>query len=260
MDPASFFRFRLLIPGILAAISAFLGPVAFPQQKTDTIAYGIPEMVFVAGGTFQMGSKTGGSDKRPVHLVVLKDFYIGKYEVTQAQWKAVMGDDDHVNYFEGCPDCPVERVSWFNAVAFTEKLNALTGEKYRLPTEAEWEFAARGGNLSASFKYSGSDSAMDVAWRHDNAGNMTHPVGQKNPNELGLYDMSGNVWEWCADWYSASFYALSPEKNPIGPSKGSQRVIRGGSWFQDSFGLNTTDRKSMNPEWRLGFVGLRLCK
>lgn len=105
-------------------------------------------MVFIAGGTFQMGSKTGGSDKRPVHRVVLNDFYIGKYEVTQAQYKKVMGEDDHINYFEGCPDCPVERVSWYNAVAFTEKLSMLTGEKYRLPTEAEWEFAARGGEFN----------------------------------------------------------------------------------------------------------------
>jgi len=260
MDPASSFRFRLLILSILAAIFAIHGTPAFPQQETDTIADGFPEMVFIAGGTFQMGSKTGGSDKRPVHLVVLKDFYIGKYEVTQAQWKAVMGDDDHINYFEGCPDCPVERVSWFNAVAFAEKLAVLTGEKYRLPTEAEWEFAARGGNQSGLFKYSGSDSTAEVAWRNDNAENMTHPVGMKKSNESGTYDMSGNVWEWCSDWYSDSYYVVSPRQNPTGPVKGTQRVMRGGSWFQDSFGLNVTDRKAMNPEWRLGFVGFRVCK
>jgi len=230
------------------------------QEVEERAILNLPEMVFVPGGTFKMGSKTGGSDKRPVHLVTLNDFYIGKYELTQAQWKAVMGDDSHLNYFEGCPDCPVDRVSWYNAMDFIDKLNALTGEKYRLPTEAEWEFAARGGTQSRSFKYSGSDSTAEVAWRNDNAENRTHPVGRKQSNESGIYDMSGNVWEWCSDWYSDSYYAISPTQNPTGPVKGSQRVIRGGSWFQDSFGLNTSDRKAMNPEWRLGFVGFRLCR
>lgn len=260
MNTASFLCFRLLIPGFLIVIILIQGSCTYGQQKNDTTSDWIPEMVFIAGGTFQMGSKTGGSDKRPVHRVVLNDFYIGKYEVTQAQYKKVMGEDDHINYFEGCPDCPVERVSWYNAVAFTEKLSMLTGEKYRLPTEAEWEFAARGGIQSGSFKYSGSDSIAAVAWRSDNSANMTHPVGMKMPNEAGLFDMSGNVWEWCSDWYSDSYYSMSPEQNPAGPESGSQRVIRGGSWFQDSFGLNITDRKAMNAEWRLGFVGFRICK
>jgi formylglycine-generating enzyme required for sulfatase activity len=233
---------------------------ALPQPATDTLISYVPEMVFVAGGNFKMGSKTGGSDKKPAHVVWLDDFYIGKYEVTQAQWKAVMNDDGHLNFFEGYPDCPVERVSWLNVVQFIIKLNALTGEKFRLPTEAEWEYAARGGNKSRAFKYSGSDSACDVAWRNDNAENMTHPVGLKKPNELGIFDMSGNVWEWCLDWYDESYYSVSPGKNPAGPPTGLERVIRGGSWFQDSSGLNVTDRKAVNPEWQLGFVGFRLCK
>ncbi len=260
MNPASIFCYRLLAQNFLIVIFLVQGTCACAQHKSDTISDWIPEMVFIAGGTFQMGSRTGGSDKRPVHSVVLKDFYIGKYEVTQAQWKKVMGEDDHNNYFEGCPDCPVERVSWYNAVAFTEKLSLLTGEHYRLPTEAEWEFAARGGIQSGSFRYSGSDSVPAVAWRPDNSANMTHPVGMKKPNEAGTYDMSGNVWEWCSDWYSDSYYSVSPQKNPAGPGSGSQKVIRGGSWFQDSFGLNITDRKAMNAEWRLGFVGFRVCK
>ncbi|MEI6749815.1 MAG: SUMF1/EgtB/PvdO family nonheme iron enzyme [Bacteroidota bacterium] len=251
---------RIFPKTVLAVFLCMFCLNASPQADKNIIIPKLPEMVFVAGGTFQMGSKTGGSDKQPVHTVRLDDFYIGKYEVTQAQWKAVMNDDGHLNFFEGYPDCPVERVSWLNAVRFIVKLNALTGEKFRLPTEAEWEFAARGGNHSRSFKYSGSDSAREVAWRSDNAEGMTHPFGLKKPNELGIFDMSGNVWEWCVDWYSESYYTISPRRNPTGPIAGTERVIRGGSWFQDSSGLNVTDRKAVNPEWQLGFVGFRLCK
>ena len=240
---------------------------AFPPAKInsnplsiDTNSLNIPEMVFVAGGTFKMGEKIGGSDKRPPHTVKIDDFFIGKYEVTQAQWLSVMGNDGHVNYFDSCSDCPVERVSWNNVMDYIVRLNALTGKKYRLPTEAEWEFAARGGNKSSSYKYSGSDNSYNVAWRNGNANNTTHSVGLKTPNELGLYDMSGNVWEWCSDGYSATYYSISPKVNPTGPLMSTERVLRGGSWFQDSFGLNVTDRKSLDPEWRLGFVGFRLCR
>jgi len=258
---SSFYQFiRRLFIIFHVVLFSILSPDAFPQQSIDKIIPPLPEMVFVSGGTFKMGSKIGGSDKKPVHTVKLDGFYIGKYEVTQAQYHAVMGNDGHLNFFEGYPDCPVERVSWFNAVHFIIKLNDLTGDKYRLPTEAEWEYAPRGGNKSLSFKYSGSDSTSDIAWCNYNAGSMTHPVGLKKPNELGIFDMSGNVWEWCADWYSEFYYVVSPVKNPTGPATGTERVIRGGSWFQDSFGLNTTDRKAVNPEWQLGFVGFRLCK
>lgn len=253
---------RCISPSIASLVTLFylLSMNALSQQIADPIMHILPEMIFIDGGTFEMGSKTGGSDKKPVHTVRLDDFYIGKYEVTQAQYKAVMGDDGHLNFFEGYPDCPAERISWYNAVRFITKLNALSGEEYRLPTEAEWEYAAKGGNKSRSFKYSGSDSACDVAWRNDNADLMTHPVGLKTPNELGIFDMSGNVWEWCSDFYSESYYSISPKRNPYGPATGTGRVIRGGSWFQDSFGLNITDRKGINPEWQLGFVGFRLCK
>lgn len=249
-----------LLAGVSVIIIAFPRQSACQEASASPAGLNLPEMVFVAGGTFSMGSKTGGSDKRPVHTVKLDDFHIGKYEVTQAQWLSVMGNDGHVNYFDGCPDCPVERVSWNNVMDFIKKLNAATGKKYRLPTEAEWEFAARGGNKSRSYKYSGSDSSYNVAWRNGNSDNATHPVGLKSPNELGLHDLSGNVWEWCSDWYSASFYSITPKVNPTGPAKGTERVLRGGSWFQDTFGLNVTDRKSLDPEWRLGFVGFRLCR
>lgn len=230
------------------------------QDVNDTVFLEQSDMVFVSGGRFEMGSVLGGADKRPVHRVRLNDFYIGKYEVTQALWKKVMGNDGHENYFQDCPDCPVERVSWFGANEFIKKLNSLTGEKYRLPTEAEWEYAAKGGRLAQNHKYSGSDSTDGVAWRNGNSENMTHPVGQKKCNELGIYDMTGNVWEWCSDWYSETYYILSPTDDPKGPAAGSEKVLRGGSWFQEAFGLNVTDRNSMDPEWRTGFVGFRLCR
>jgi formylglycine-generating enzyme required for sulfatase activity len=217
-------------------------------------------MVFVEGGSFVMGSGRGGSDERPAHDVVLDDFYIGKYEVTQKLWNAVMNNDYSVQYFEGCDSCPVERITWYNAIEFIEKLNELTEMNYRLPTEAEWEYAARGGRLSMGYKYSGSNIADSVAWTDGNAGNMVHGVGLKKPNELGIYDMSGNVYEWCSDWYSAGYYTVSPNDNPLGPAEGTQKVIRGGSWWFDRSGLRTTEREGGNPEFRYGYVGLRLCR
>ena len=219
-----------------------------------------PEMMFVQGGKFKMGSNLGGEDERPVHVVVLDDFYIGKYEVTQAEWKLIMDQDTNKCYFEGCAECPVERVSWYNVLEFIEKLNQKTGMKFRLPTEAEWEYAAGGGSLSRGFKYSGSNSESSVAWKDGNAKTMTHPVGRKRPNELNLFDMSGNVFEWCSDWYSPDWYAVSPKNNPTGPGTGTFRVIRGGSWFFDKTGLRVTDRESANPSFRYGYVGFRLCR
>jgi len=234
--------------------------VSHSQNAIDTVFRGRPEMIFVAGGSFEMGSLLGGSDKRPVHRVTLNSFYIGKYEVTQSLWQQVMGNDGHENYFQDCPDCPVERVSWFGANEFIKRLNLLTTEKYRLPTEAEWEYAAKGGRLTQNHKYSGSDSTDGIAWRNGNSDNMTHQAGQKKCNELGIYDMTGNVWEWCSDWYSETYYSISPTEDPKGIAVGSEKVLRGGSWFQEAFGLNVTDRNSMDPEWRTGFVGFRLCR
>jgi formylglycine-generating enzyme required for sulfatase activity len=190
-----------------------------------------PEMVFVQGGTFRMGC-TGeqGSDchddERPAHSVTLSNFYVGKYEVTQAQWKAVMGSNP--SYFKG-DNLPVEQVSWDDVQEFIRKLNAQTGKQYRLPTEAEWEYAARGGSKSGGYKYSGSSSIKNVAWFDEDWENGSpHLVGEKRPNELGIYDMSGNVYEWCSDWYGN--YPASAQSNPVGASSGSNRVFRGGSW------------------------------
>ena len=185
-----------------------------------------PEMVFVQGGSFMMGAtpEQGSDIEKPAHRVNVSDFYIGKYQVTQAQWKAVMGNNP--SRFKG-EELPVEQVSWNVVQVFISKLNALTGKEYRLPTEAEWEFAARGGNKTKGYKYSGSNIVENVAWYWDNSGKQTHPVGTKSPNELYIYDLSGNVLEWCSDRYGE--YSSNAQTNPQGPNSGSARVFRGGS-------------------------------
>lgn len=219
-----------------------------------------PEMVFVKGGNFMVGSKSGGYDEKPVHEVYLDDFYIGKYEVTQSEWYKVLPKDPSKRYFPGCDSCPVERVTWYQVQEFISTLNGLTGQNYRLPTEAEWEYAASGGTLSQRYKYSGSNKADSVAWTDGNAGNRVHPIGKKKPNELGIYDMSGNVFEWCSDWYSSYYYKLSSFENPGGPLEGEQKVMRGGSWFFDRSGVRIADRDKGNPDFRYGYVGFRLCR
>ena len=195
------------------------------------------EMVFVEGGTFTMGatSEQGTSDpfddEYPTHQVTVSDFYIGKYEVTQQLWEYVMGDNP--SFFTGSHR-PVECVSWNDCQEFIRRLNKITGKTFRLPTEAEWEYAARGGNKSKGYKYAGSNIINDVAWYYGNSSSGTHKVGTKTPNELGIYDMCGNVWELCSDRYSSSYYSSSPSVNPTGPSSGSSRVDRGGSWFSSA--------------------------
>jgi formylglycine-generating enzyme required for sulfatase activity len=218
-----------------------------------------PSMIFVSGGTFRMGSNFGGHDEMPVHEVSLADFYIGKFEVTQAEWDAIFPNDVNIRYFEGCDSCPVERESWNSVQKFIYRLNEMTGKHYRLPTEAEWEYAARGGAYSNGYKYAGSNKADSVAWTDGNSNNRVHPVGKKKPNELGLYDMSGNVFEWCSDWYDEEYYKTSPKHDPTGPETGEKKVMRGGSWFFDRAGIRVSDRDSGNPVFRYGYVGFRLC-
>jgi formylglycine-generating enzyme required for sulfatase activity len=230
------------------------------------------DMVFVKGGTFTMGCVdseyicSGFNGEIPAHSVTVSDFYIGKYPVTQKQWKDVMGTDikEQLNKFEWKPplvgegdDYPMYYVSWNDVQEFIKRLNSITGKKYRLPTEAEWEYAARGGAKSKGYKYAGSDNYDEVAWNRLNSGdemleldlsgsvtfysphpvrdreeernnNGCHPVGAKKPNELGIYDMNGNVNEWVWDWWDE--YSSAPQVNPKGPSSGVQRLIRGGSW------------------------------
>jgi len=219
----------------------------------------LPEMVLVKGGSFKMGYGGFCEDEKPVHRVVLDDFYLGKHEVTQREWKEIMGED-HENYNSGCDSCPVERISWLNIQEYLAKLNLMTGMNFRFPTEAEWEFAAKGGTSSKNYKFSGSNTASAVAWSVGISDNMSHPVGKKKANELGIYDMTGNVWEWCSDWYAPDYYSVSPGENPQGPQEGVARVMRGGSWFFDSAGLRVTDREKGNPTFRYGYVGFRLCR
>jgi formylglycine-generating enzyme required for sulfatase activity len=213
----------------------------------------------IAGGMFKMGctSEQGSDcydDEKPAHQVTVSSFRMGKYEVTQAEWEAVMGTNP--SYFKNCPTCPVEQVSWEDVQLFLQKLNGLTGGRYRLPTEAEWEYAARGGNRSNGTKYSGSNDISGVGWYDGNSGNKTHPVGEKAANELGLYDMSGNVYEWCSDWFGD--YSSSAQTNPQGPSSGTCRVLRGGGWDYDARLSRVSCRGSGTPGARYGYYGFRL--
>ena len=216
------------------------------------------EMVRVEGGTFRMGATAeqedeAWDDEMPVHSVTLSSYYIGKTEVTQALWQAVMGSNPSRS--RGA-DLPVENVSWDDCQEFIRKLNALTGQNFRLPTEAEWEFACRGGNNSRGYKYSGSNYIDNVAWYDGNSGDKTHPVATKLPNELGIYDMSGNVWEWCSDWWGD--YSSGAQTNPKGPYDGSYRVQRGGGWNISAGYCRSSFRYYFNPTYRIGDLGLRL--
>ena len=216
------------------------------------------EMVYVEGGSFDMGatSEQGSdaeNDEKPVHRVTLSDYYIGECEVTQEMWEAVMGSNP--SNFKGAQN-PVERVSWNDCQNFIKKLNSLTGRTFRLPTEAEWEYAARGGNQSRHYKYSGSNNIFDVAWYDNNSGDRTHAVGTKSPNELGICDMIGNVYEWCSDWYGT--YSAGVQTNPQGPSSGSNRVLRGGSWLNYARYCRVSKRIYLGPGSSYIGNGLRL--
>ena len=190
-------------------------------------------MIRVDGGSFTMGAtkeqRKSEKDEKPVHQVSLSTYYIGETEVTQALWKAVMGNNP--SFFKG-DELPVETVSWNDCQKFIEKLNSLTGRNFRLPTEAEWEFAARGGNKSRHTQYSGSSYIDEVAWFNGNNGSEPHPVASKKANELGIYDMTGNVWEWCQDWYGS--YTIVPKTNPLGAAVGRYRVLRGCSFLDNA--------------------------
>ena len=223
-------------------------------------------MVYVEGGTFTMGATLEqGNDaesyERPAHQVTLSAFSIGRYEVTQEEWAAVMGDNP--SYFKG-DKRPVECVSWDDCQVFLRKLNELTGKQFRLPTEAEWEFAARGGKFSRVYKFAGNNNLRGVAWFKENSFDKgesspdygTHPVGQKQANELGLHDMSGNVWEWCSDYYGD--YASQAQTDPEGASSGSGRVFRGGSWDFNAAYCRTAYRDGYSPGFRSNFLGFRL--
>ena len=219
----------------------------------------------VEGGTFWMGAQSTNPNgqnydsealdsESPVHSVTLSTFYMGETEVTQELWQAVMGSTP--SSFSGT-NLPVEKVSWNLIVnQFLPALNATTGQNFRLPTEAEWEYAARGGNQGHGYKYAGSNTIGNVSWYTDNSNSQTHSVATKSPNELGLYDMSGNVWEWCSDWYSN--YSSGSQTNPQGPSSGSRRVLRGGCWYNNARNCRVSYRHNYYPYSTYNYFGFRL--
>ena len=214
-------------------------------------------------GTFQMGSTTGDSDEAPVHSVTIsKDYYMGETEVTQALWEAVTGysptsDGYSWSSKDGLGDnYPAYYISYEDVQSFITELNSLTGENFRMPTEAEWEFAARGGNKSKGYQYSGSNTVGDVAWYSMNARSKTRTVKTKAANELGIYDMSGNVWEWCSDWYGK--YNSRAQTDPTGPTTGTNRVLRGGSWCSSATYCRCAKRDKYTPSYRSYGFGFRL--
>lgn len=226
----------------------------------STFQFGI-SIVIVEGGSFVMGctfEQVNGcnGDELPAHSVYLDSFTIMATEITQQQWFEIMGSNP--SNFSGCDACPVETVSLDEVLQFIVVLNQFTGFNFRLPTEAEWEFAARGGNSSLSYEYSGSNSLIEVGWWSGVSGSQTNQVALRNPNELGLFDMSGNVWEWCSDWYAADYYTNSPTENPQGPASGVSRIVRGGSWTADHFDCRNPRRFNYTPATKLSDVGFRL--
>ncbi|MDR3236182.1 MAG: SUMF1/EgtB/PvdO family nonheme iron enzyme [Prevotellaceae bacterium] len=252
--------------GVVTAVgtgSATITATTADGGKTAVCAVTIDiiDMVFVEGGSFTMGctGEQGGDcydSESPAHQVTLSGFSIGKYEVTQAQWVAVMGSNPSLHKAD---NYPVEYVSWNDVQAFITALNTQTGKQYRLPTEAEWEYAARGGAQSKGYKYSGSNNADDVAWFWDNTGGaFVHPVGTKAPNELGIYDMSGNVCEWCSDWFGD--YPSEPQTNPTGPSSGSYPILRGGGYNSFARSVRVPDRNYTTPVGAGSDYGFRLAR
>ena len=250
-------------------INYILNPPQQDSIQTFTVNGVSFEMIAVEGGTFTMGATAEqGSDvdrdESPTHQVALSSYMIGKTEVTQELWEAVMGKSlsqiasELGNSTRGVGiNYPMYYVSWEDCQEFITKLNALTGKTFRLPTEAEWEFAARGGNKSKGYKYSGSNTIVDVAWYISNSNYASCPVATKAPNELGIYDMSGNVWEWCSDWFGN--YSSESQTNPTGPNGASSRVFRGGGWYSDTRYCRVAYRGNNTPDYINSYLGLRLC-
>jgi len=243
-----------------AATAATQASPLSEQQLSPVLQNLVDNMVYIEGGTFMMGATPEqGSDavrnEQPAHQVTLSSFSMGKYEVTQEEWEAVMGSNP--SKFKNVRH-PVETVGWSDCQEFIRKLNAMTGYQFRLPTEAEWEFAARGGNKSHGYKFSGSNDLDLVAWYgyEKNSGKTTHDIGSKSPNELGLYDMSGNVKEWCQDWYD--YYSSMSQSNPTGPTSGSSRACRGGSWNNDESSCRVSNRSYRPGDGPNIFTGFRL--
>lgn len=218
-------------------------------------------MVKVEGGNYTMGcpDPTGTSCyywEKPAHNVSITTFYMAKYPVTQKEWRILVGNRPW--FSKNCDECPVENVSWYDAQIFINTLNQLSGKNYRLPTEAEWEYAAAGGNRNEGYKYAGNDHIDAVAWYSGNSDKQIHVVGQKQPNQLGLFDMSGNVWQWCSDWFSDTYYNYSETDNPEGPKRDAYRVCRGGSWWSEARDCRISNRDRYPADARDDDVGFRI--
>jgi formylglycine-generating enzyme required for sulfatase activity len=220
------------------------------------------EFVFVKGGCFEMGDKSGdgNNDEKPAHEVCVDSFWMGKYEVTQGQWEKIMGSNpSYYKAYQNGSNYPIESVRWNDVQDFIQSLNQRTGRRYRLPTEAEWEYAARNGGKRAKWAGTNSENELrEYAWYRKNSADRTQLVGQKKPNGLGLYDMSGNVWEWCQDWYDWDYYKNSPRNNPKGPSHGREKLLRGGSWRNASKDIRTSARIGLDLTVRNYHSGFRL--
>jgi formylglycine-generating enzyme required for sulfatase activity len=241
--------------GTQVAVGVYPQQPAAPKTVRNNIGM---EFVLISAGTFQMGSNDGDRGEEPVHTVHLsRSFYLGKYEVTQAQWEAVMRYNP--SHFMGDSNRPVEGVSWDEVQEFIRRLNNKeSGARYRLPTEAEWEYAARAGSTTAYSFGDGVGQLGQYAWYNGNSGKTTHPVGQLQPNAWGLYDIHGNVWEWVQDWYGS--YASGTVTDPVGPQVGSIRVYRGGSWYYNARHCRSVNRNGVAPDYRGGGLGFRLLR
>ncbi len=257
-------RYAKVIAAALCVCALLLCACDRNGPELDTVESIEEHMVTIPGGSFKMGCSDGDSDcdedELPQHEVTISSFKISAYEVTQGQWEAVMGENP--SSCDDCgDDCPVEDVSWDDVQDFIKELNSLTGMQYRLPTEAEWEYAARAGTTTKY--YCGDDeSCLDtIAWYAVNSDGTTHRVGQKTPNAWGLYDMSGNVWEWVSDWYDFDYYEISTSTDPQGPASGDYRVLRGGGW-ESSYGgpeyCRSSFRFNFTPPSDYSFLGFRL--
>lgn len=214
------------------------------------------KFVRVPKGCYMMGSNAGESHEKPVHKVCLDGFWMGRYEVTQGQWKKIMGQNPSFNKKGG--DYPVEKVSWNDAKVFIKKMNRQSGNQFQLPSEAQWEYAARSGGRDQT--YAGGENRDKLAWHGGNSGRRTHPVGTKAPNGLGIYDMSGNVWEWCEDVYIGNAYSNHEKKNPLVTSGGSDRVDRGGSWNSNPLYCRAAVRYRVGPGSTYSDLGFRLIR
>lgn len=241
-------------------LSVFLSTAMLAQAPANIPEK--PEMISVAGGSFNMGSNSGYLDEKPVHRVSLSAYKISKFPITVGQYKAFVAATGR-----SMPDAPswgwkdkhpMVKVIYNDAVAYCNWLGEKYGGDWRLPTEAQWEYAARGGQKSQGYTYAGGSVLYGLGWYADNAGGQTQAVGRRKPNELGIYDMSGNVWEWCMDWYDSDYYANSPSSNPRGPSSGPLRVLRGGCWYGSAFFCRVASRGDGDPSYRYSFGGFRV--